>query len=372
MTHRHAHGAGHAPGGGVEAHGHGHGHGDEGEAPHVHEHEHEHGHEHTHRLPDGRTVTHRHPHTHKHEHEHGHGEDADHGHPPDQVHQDDPHHDHEHDPDELRARRHRAADGLVVPDRDGGAVLALEEAILGKNDALAQDNRRWLAQRGAYAVNVMSSPGAGKTTLLARTIRDLGDELPFAVVEGDQAMSFDAEKIRAAGAPVVQVNTGKGCHLEADMVARGLDVLDPPPGTCVVVENVGNLVCPALFDLGEHAKVVILSVTEGEDKPLKYPHMFRAADVVLLTKTDLLPHLDYDLDRCLADLARLRPGVTVLQVSARTGEGLDHWYRWLRAGRDQALAGVEVARIPHRGGAAHPASPGADPSPGARLESDAG
>ena len=158
-----------------------------------------------------------------------------------------------------------------------GEVLAIEARILAKNDALAQKNRAWFTGREILALNLVSSPGAGKTTLLERTIRDSRDELPLFVIEGDQATANDGERIRAAGAPAVQINTGTGCHLDADMVARGLAELRPPPGSLVLIENVGNLVCPALFDLGERAKVVIFSVTEGEDKPLKYPHMFRAA-----------------------------------------------------------------------------------------------
>jgi hydrogenase nickel incorporation protein HypB len=162
------------------------------------------------------------------------------------------------------------------------------------------------------------------------------------VLEGDQATANDGERIRAAGAPVVQINTGTGCHLDAQMVARGLAELKPGPGSVVLIENIGNLVCPALFDLGEHAKVAIFSVTEGEDKPLKYPHMFRAADLVILNKIDLLPHLDFDFERAVANARAVNPGVALLHVSARTGEGLDTWYEWLRreaaAAREAAFA----------------------------------
>jgi len=195
---------------------------------------------------------------------------------------------------------------------------------------LAAKNRAWFAGREILALNLVSSPGSGKTTLLERTIRDLKSELKLYVVEGDQATANDGERIRAAGAPAVQVNTGAGCHLEADMVARGLAELKPPPGSIVMIENVGNLVCPAMFDLGERAKVVILSVTEGEDKPLKYPHMFRAAEVMILNKTDLLPHVDFDIARAIANAYEVNPDITVLQVSARSGEGLADWYGWLR------------------------------------------
>jgi hydrogenase nickel incorporation protein HypB len=167
----------------------------------------------------------------------------------------------------------------------------------------------------------------------------LKGELPLLVLEGDQATANDGERIRAAGAPAVQINTGTGCHLEADMVARGLMLLKPPAGSIVMIENVGNLVCPALFDLGERAKVVILSVTEGEDKPLKYPHMFRAAELMLLNKTDLLPHVDFDVARAIANARAVNPDIAVLSVSARSGEGLEAWYDWLR----QELAAVGTA-----------------------------
>ena len=209
-------------------------------------------------------------------------------------------------------------------------TIDLEARVLAKNDGLAARNRAWFAGREILALNLVSSPGSGKTTLLERTIRDLHGELPIAVIEGDQATSNDADRIRAAGAPAVQVNTGTGCHLDAEMVARGLGELKPRPGSVVLIENVGNLVCPALFDLGERAKVVVLSVTEGEDKPLKYPHMFRAAKIMLLNKIDLLPHVEFDVARVIENALQVNPGITTLRVSARTGEGLDGWYRWIR------------------------------------------
>ena len=194
----------------------------------------------------------------------------------------------------------------------------------------AQKNRAWFRGREILALNLVSSPGAGKTTLLERTIRDLSRRTATVRVEGDQATANDGERIRAAGAPAVQVNTGTGCHLEADMVARGLQELRPTAGSIVMIENVGNLVCPALFDLGERAKVVILSVTEGEDKPLKYPHMFRAAEIMILNKIDLLPHVDFDVARAIANARQVNPAITTLRLSARTGEGLEAWYAWLR------------------------------------------
>ncbi|MBN9100712.1 MULTISPECIES: hydrogenase nickel incorporation protein HypB [unclassified Pseudonocardia] len=208
--------------------------------------------------------------------------------------------------------------------------VALEIDLLAKNDDRAVANRRWLADNDVLAVNLMSSPGSGKTTLLERTIRDLGDHLSCAVLEGDQETLLDAERIGATGAPVVQINTGAGCHLDAEMVADGVRRLAPERGSVLFVENVGNLVCPALFDLGEAARVVIMSVTEGADKPLKYPHMFRTADLMLVNKVDLLPHVEFDVAHCVAHARRARPDVEVLEVSATRGDGLGAWYDWLR------------------------------------------
>ena len=211
-----------------------------------------------------------------------------------------------------------------------GKTVTLAEKVLARNDALAGENRNWLRERDILAVNLMSSPGAGKTTLLERTAAELAGELVIGVIEGDQETDLDATRMRAAGCRVVQVNTGTGCHLDALMVRDALAKLDPPGGSVVVIENVGNLVCPALFDLGEAHRVVLASVTEGADKPVKYPHMFRSAGLVLVTKTDLLPYLDFDLARCTADLGTISPGATVLPVSARAGDGIGRWYDWLR------------------------------------------
>jgi hydrogenase nickel incorporation protein HypB len=212
-------------------------------------------------------------------------------------------------------------------------VITLEQDVLAKNDLLAARNRDWFAEHGIVALNLMSSPGAGKTTLLERTIYDIGAELDLSVVEGDQETLLDAERIRATGHPAVQINTGSGCHLDAEMLARGLRELQPSDGSVVMIENVGNLVCPALFDLGERAKVVIMSVTEGADKPLKYPQMFRAGGLLLLNKVDLLPYVDFDLDRCASYATQVNPGLEVLPVSATRGDGLDDWYAWLRSQR---------------------------------------
>lgn len=221
---------------------------------------------------------------------------------------------------------HEAA--LSVPGRDL-RTIQLETQILGKNQLTAERNRGWLSAKHILALNLVSSPGAGKTTLLERTLTDLKSDIEISVVEGDQATSNDAERIRATGVPAVQINTGTGCHLEADMLERALAALRPAAASLVMIENVGNLVCPALFDLGERAKVVIFSVTEGEDKPLKYPHMFQAAEVLLLSKTDLVPHLRFDPDRAVANALTVNPRLKVFRVSAYTGDGLAQWYAWL-------------------------------------------
>jgi hydrogenase nickel incorporation protein HypB len=216
--------------------------------------------------------------------------------------------------------------------RDHGArsrTLRLEREVLEKNAQHARANRSWLAEREVVAINLLGSPGSGKTTLLEATAGALGGKLPLSVIEGDQETDRDAARVRAAGIRALQLNTGTGCHLDARSVGHALEDLDPPPRSMVVVENVGNLVCPALFDLGERAKVVVLSVTEGEDKPLKYPHVFRASDVLVLTKTDLLPYLRFDIDRCIAHARELRPTLTVLPLSATTGQGMDAWCAWL-------------------------------------------
>ncbi len=226
------------------------------------------------------------------------------------------HHAHEHD--------HHHDD-----PRPASRTVSLEQDILAKNQLFAERNRGWFSGREVLAVNLMSSPGAGKTSILERTIRELRQTVPISVLEGDQAGSIDAERIRAAGAPVVQINTGTGCHLDAHMVAHGLERLAPPRGSVLLIENVGNLVCPALFDLGEQARVVVMSVTEGDDKPLKYPHMFQAGDMLLVNKVDLLPYVRFDMARCAAHAREVNPRLQILHLSAETGEGMQDWYRWL-------------------------------------------
>jgi hydrogenase nickel incorporation protein HypB len=249
-----------------------------------------------------------------------------------------PHHDHDH---HHHGHDHHhygnGAAGVSVPGMSQARLIEVETSILAKNDAIAASNRRVLGALGVLALNLVSSPGSGKTTLLCRTIEALGDA-PLAVIEGDQQTSADADRIRATGARAIQINTGKGCHLDAAMVGHAIDDLRPRAGSYLFIENVGNLVCPAAFDLGEAAKVAILSVTEGEDKPLKYPDMFTAARLAVLNKTDLAPHCDVDLDLCEANLRRVNPAIEVLRLSARTGEGMPAWLDWLCARLAEAKA----------------------------------
>ena len=214
--------------------------------------------------------------------------------------------------------------------------ITLEQKVLAKNDELAARNRAFLESQEITALNLMSSPGSGKTTLLERTIRELGGTV--AVIESDQETMLDAERIRSTGCPVVQINTGAGCHLDAAMLREAIDRLQPARRALLFVENVGNLVCPALFDLGERGRVVVVSVTEGTDKPLKYPYMFAAADLVVVNKVDLLPYVDFDLDKFLYHLDAVHPGVAHLEVSARTGEGVEELRAWLAAVPDRAGA----------------------------------
>jgi hydrogenase nickel incorporation protein HypB len=234
---------------------------------------------------------------------------------------------------------HTLADGTVVTHSHSetsqihakvhGTTISLEQDILAKNNLIAAQNRGWFKGRNILALNLMSSPGAGKTTLLTRTINDLKHQLSISVIEGDQETANDAQKIKETGCKVVQINTGTGCHLDASMIDRGLQQLNPPLNSVVMIENVGNLVCPALFDLGEQGKVVILSVTEGEDKPIKYPHMFRASEMMILTKVDLLPYVQFDVQKCIEYAQQVNPKIQIFQVSATTGVGLEKWYAWL-------------------------------------------
>ena len=210
--------------------------------------------------------------------------------------------------------------------------VVIETDILAKNNRMAQGNRALFREKGLFVLNLVSSPGSGKTTILERTLKDLAGSCRPAVIEGDQQTDNDAVRIAATGVPVKQVNTGAGCHLDAHMVLHACATFDLDDLDLLLVENVGNLVCPASFDLGEHHKVVVLSVTEGEDKPLKYPQMFHAADIMLLNKVDLLPYLDFDVESCKEMARRVSPGITIFEVSSKTGEGMDAWYSWIKEG----------------------------------------
>lgn len=271
-----------------------------------------------------------HTHGHGHEHEHAHG--ADH------------HHDHgEHG-------HHHFGQGpaaLHVSGMSQERLVRLEQDILSRNDRHAAENRGHFQSHGILTLNLVSSPGSGKTTLLERTLRDLQPRFHMAVIEGDQQTRNDAERIRATGCRAVQINTGKGCHLDAHMVGHALEDLGDLEHGILFVENVGNLVCPALFDLGETAKVVILSVTEGEDKPVKYPDMFHRAGLVLINKIDLLPYLTFDLERCLDYVRQVNPDAEILRLSATSGAGMEGWYGWL-AKRREALLAEQVARHEQR------------------------
>jgi len=235
--------------------------------------------------------------------------------------------------------------GAHVPGLTQTQMVRIEQDILGKNNGFAAQNRHYFGAHGIFALNLVSSPGSGKTTLLTRTIEAMRPRISVAVIEGDQQTSRDAERIRASGARAVQINTGKGCHLDAHMVGHALEHLKPQDASVLMIENVGNLVCPAAFDLGEAHKVVILSVTEGEDKPLKYPDMFHAASLILLNKVDLLPYLNFDLQQCLENVRRVNPGIETINISAVSGEGLDQWLRWIERGLASALAKKNVAAL---------------------------
>ncbi|MCP9628832.1 hydrogenase nickel incorporation protein HypB [Rhodopseudomonas palustris] len=292
----------------------------------AHSHAHDHGHDH-----------------HDHHHDHHHSHDHDHDHPHDHHHDGHHHHDHGHAPPAGSIDFGGGIAGVHVPGLTQARVVQIERDILATNDNHAADNRARFAAAGTFVLNLVSSPGSGKTTLLVKTITDLKDQSPIAVIEGDQQTANDAQRIRATGAPAIQINTGKGCHLDAHMVGHALDQLPPAQGGLLFIENVGNLVCPAAFDLGEAHKVVVLSITEGEDKPLKYPHMFAAADLLLLNKIDLLPHLDFDLAATIEYARRVNPKIEVLTVSAKSGEGMPAFYAWIAKRAAAARAAATAA-----------------------------
>lgn len=256
---------------------------------------------------DGKTVEHSHSHDHgngPHIHSHTHDHNHEHHH-----HDHDHHHDHSHNP---------------IKEID------LERDILHKNDLLAERNKGYFEAKNIFAINLVSSPGSGKTSLLERTIADLKNDISFAVIEGDQQTTNDADRIAALEVPVIQINTGKGCHLDSEMISKGVKELSPKDGSLLMIENVGNLVCPSMFDLGENIRVVIISITEGEDKPIKYPDMFYSSQICVINKIDLLPYLKFDIEK-LKDYARkVNPNLEFFEVSATSGEGLESWYTFLK------------------------------------------
>ncbi len=261
---------------------------------------------------------------HSHAHEHGHGHEHHHG-------------DHEHTHDYGQGAAHAHAPGLSQ-----ARMVQIEQDILGKNNQYAAANRGYFSEQGLLTLNLVSSPGSGKTSLLTETIGLLKDQLEMAVIEGDQQTTHDADRIRATGVKALQINTGKGCHLDAHQIGHAVENLKPEAKSILFIENVGNLVCPASFDLGEAHKVAILSVTEGEDKPLKYPDMFHAADLMILNKIDLLPYLDFDQEQCIQYAKQVNPRIKIIQLSAKTGAGMESWIQWIKA--SQAVQLIEYAK----------------------------
>ncbi len=249
---------------------------------------------------EDQVYDHDHDEDYDHDHDHSHDDDHEHGH----------HHHHHHDHDH---------------------VVDLEKDILAKNQLKAERNRGFFEALNIFSINLVSSPGSGKTTLLEKTILDLKDKIKLSVIEGDQQTSNDAKRIHQTGVPVIQINTGKGCHLDSEMVSKSLKLLQPQPNSVLMIENVGNLVCPAMFDLGESMRVVIVSVTEGEDKPLKYPDIFHGSQVCIINKIDLLPHLQFDLEKLKSYTLQVNPHIRFFEVSATTGEGMNEWYEFLQS-----------------------------------------
>ena len=294
------------------------------EPGHDHKPGHDHEHVHEHVGPDGTAIRHRHDHRH---------DDA----PVGGGHA----HDHDHDHGDLHVAGHHHHEHRLphAADLEAGRALRIERDMQAKNNACAAANRVLFTASGCFVVNLMSSPGSGKTTLLVRTLGDLKGRFPVAVIEGDQQSSLDAERIRATGVPALQINTGKGCHLDAPMITRAIGGLKLAPQSALFIENVGNLICPAAFDLGETRRVVVLSVTEGDDKPLKYADIFAGADLLVINKIDLLPHVSFDVGRLLEYAHRIKPGLEVIELSATGGQGLERWYSWIESGLKAAHRG---------------------------------
>ena len=290
--------------------------GEDQDPAHNHEHTHEHAHGHKHN-DESHTHDHVHTHTHPldHDHTHDHGAHT-HSHDHDHHHHHEGHaHEHNHD----------------GHNHSHSKEISVELDVLSHNNLMAERNRGYFDAKNIVALNLVSSPGSGKTSLLERTIKELRQEVDFYVIEGDQQTMNDANRIDQAGAPVVQVNTGNGCHLDSDMIQKAVKQLDVKDESVLVIENVGNLVCPSLFDLGEKARVVIISTTEGEDKPIKYPTMFQSSDVCIINKTDLLPYVDFDVEKCKEYAMQVNHHLKFFELSVKTGEGMEAWYTWLKA-----------------------------------------
>jgi hydrogenase nickel incorporation protein HypB len=250
-------------------------------------------------------------HSHNHDHKgHNHSHEGDHHHNHDHVHDHDHPHDHSHD------HQHN--------------IISVEQEILGANNRMAERNRGYFEAKGILALNLVSSPGSGKTSLLEKTIFAIKDKVKCCVIEGDQQTDNDASRIAATGAEVIQINTGNACHLDAEMVHQALHELKPKEKSIVFIENVGNLVCPALFDLGEKNRIVIFSVTEGEDKPLKYPNMFNSSGICVINKTDLLPYLDFNIEQAKQNVLKVNPKSKIIELSVKSGEGMEVWIKWLK------------------------------------------
>lgn len=280
-----------------------------------HAHEHGHSHEHEHSNGDIKSDHHDHTHPHKHSHPHTHPHDHDHGNCHDHSHE------HEHEHTHSHSHDHSHEDSRVVQ---------LEQDVLSKNNLLAQRNRGYFEAKNIIALNMVSSPGSGKTSVIERTISDLKADISFYVIEGDQQTLNDAYRIEATGAPVIQINTGNGCHLDSEMIYNAVKRLDIADNSVLIIENVGNLVCPSMFDLGEMHRVVVISVTEGEDKPVKYPGMFHSSDICIINKTDLLPYVDFDIDKAKEFALQVNPRLKFFELSAKSGEGIQNWYEWLK------------------------------------------
>ncbi|MFO8066325.1 MAG: hydrogenase nickel incorporation protein HypB [Bacteroidales bacterium] len=283
------------------------------EHDHNHDHDHDHNHDHSHKNEKHEhTHSHTHSHGHKHPHGHEHGESVKGAHEHEHTHAHSHPHEHEH-------------------DHNNSRVVQLEQDVLAQNNLLAERNRGYFEAKNIFSLNFVSSPGSGKTTILERTINDLKKETSFFVIEGDQQTLNDADRINATGAPVIQINTGNGCHLDAEMINKAVKQIEVKENSVLIIENVGNLVCPAMFDLGESKRVVVISVTEGEDKPLKYPGMFNSADICIINKIDLLPYVDFNIDKVKEYALQVNHHLEFFELSAKTGEGMNEWYEWLKS-----------------------------------------